>query len=110
MSIFVPGQPILGFESPISIAPVQQIRNVVLNSNFYGRSPQTNSLDVVLSRVINAYADMSAPPTDRFIQFTAPSGEVLTWYVHNSGFHPINMLGISAIGDAIDAATLQWAI
>ncbi|MFY4731397.1 hypothetical protein [Nitrospira sp. BLG_2] len=110
MSIFVPGQPILGFEAPISIAPVQQLRSVVLNENFYGRSPQTNSLDVVLSRVINAAVDMSAPGADRFITYKAPSGEQLTWYVNASGFTPINMLGIIAIGAAIDATSLQWGI
>lgn len=110
MSIFVPGQSVLGFESPISIAPVQQLRSVVLNENFFARSPQTNSLDLVLSRVINAAVDMSAPGADRFIQYTAPSGEVLTWYVNASGFTPINMLGINALGDAIDPTSLQWGI
>lgn len=110
MAIFVPGQPILGFESPISIAPIQQLRSVVMGSNFYGRSPQTNALDVVLSRVINAAVDMSAPAADRFVSFKAPSGETLTWYVNASGFTPINMLGIIEIGDAIDATSLQWGI
>jgi len=110
MSIFVPGQSVLGFESPISIAPAQQLRSVVLNENFFARSPQTNKQDVVMSRVINAFADLSAPAADRFITFTSASGEVLTWYVNATGFHGINMYGISAIGDAVDPISLQWGI
>lgn len=110
MAIIIPGQPILGIETPISIAPIQQLRSVVLNENFTAKNPQNNTNSIVLSRVINAAVDMSAPAVDRFVTFKTVGGETLTWYVNASGFTPINILGITAIGVAVDPVSLQWGV
>jgi hypothetical protein len=110
MTIKLIGPSIFGFENPLSISPVQQTRSVEFNENFIGRNPQTNLMQPVLCRAINAAVDLSAPEIDRFVRYKTPWNEELILYVHAGGLTPINMLGILEVGDAINQATLQWGV
>jgi hypothetical protein len=109
MTILTNDIQLLGIERPISIAPIQQLRDVVLNQNFQAVIPQyANKTAKVLSRVINVAVDTSAPAIDRTITYKSAWGETLTWVANASGFHPLVMAGIISAGVAIES--LQWGV
>lgn len=102
--------PNLGTESPLSIAPIQQWRNVVLDENFVAKRPQSQSPVNVACRAINCNVDMNQSAADRTITYAAITQEQLTFVVNTPGEHPFNALGIYSVGAGIDPDSLQWGV